>query len=229
MKLVFHSMLAIHILAGAAAFLIAPLVLAVAKGGKTHRRSGMIYLWMMGTVAASAVVLSFFRPVYFLAMVAVFSFYFAFSGYRVLKLKSLAQGGRAKPVDWTAATITLCASLALLLFSFFRPAAIQVMPVVGVAFGLLGTFAALGQLRSFIRKPREKMFWWYTHLGNFIGSYIAAWSAFSAVVISQLLGNHWYVWLWPVIVGVPCIIAAKAYYRRKFTPRPKARSQAQTA
>jgi hypothetical protein len=75
---------------------------------------------------------------------------------------------------------------------------------------------------SFVRKPTEKMFWWYSHLGLFIGSYIAAWSAFSAVTLSRILGSEWYVWLWPSIVGVPAIVLTTAYYKRKFTPKPKA-------
>jgi hypothetical protein len=75
---------------------------------------------------------------------------------------------------------------------------------------------------SFVRKPKEKMFWWYIHLGNFIGSYIAAWSAFSVVTLTRVIGNHWYVWLWPTMVGVPAIIVTTAYYQRKFAPRAKA-------
>lgn len=34
-----------------------------------------------------------------------------------------------------------------------------------------------------------------------------------------LLGNTWYVWLWPSMEGVPAIIATTAYYRRKFAPK----------
>ena len=85
--------LAIHIAAGTMAFLLAPVALATAKGGKQHKRWGKVYLWSMGAVAATAVPMAFFFPVRFLALVAVFSFYFAFSGYRVLRLKELARGG----------------------------------------------------------------------------------------------------------------------------------------
>jgi uncharacterized membrane protein len=91
--------LAIHIGAGATAFLMAPVALATAKGGKTHKRWGMVYLWSMGVVASTAVPMAFFFPVRFLSLVAVFSFYFAFSAYRVLRLKELARGGSAVPID----------------------------------------------------------------------------------------------------------------------------------
>ena len=214
--------LTIHIAAGAVAFLLAPLVLSLAKGGKQHKRWGKVYLWSMGVVAGTAVPMAFFFPVRFLALVAVFSFYFAFSGYRVLRLKELARGGSAEPIDWAAGLVTFSTSALLAWLSWFRPHSIEVLPVVGVVFGFIGMNAAAGQLLSFVRKPTEKMFWWYTHLGNFIGSYIAAWSAFSVVTLTRVIGNHWYVWLWPTMVGVPAIVVTAAYYKRKFAPRMKA-------
>jgi hypothetical protein len=214
--------LTIHIAAGATAFLMAPVALATAKGGKQHKRWGMVYLWSMGVVAATAVPMAFYFPVRFLALVAVFSFYFAFSAYRVLRLKALARGGSAEPIDWLAGLVTFSTSALLAWLSWFRPSSIEVLPVVGVVFGFIGMMGAGGQLISFVRKPTEKMFWWYTHLGNMIGSYIAAWSAFSVVTLTRVIGNHWYVWLWPTIVGVPAISLTTAYYRRKFAPRQKA-------
>jgi hypothetical protein len=213
--------LGIHISAGAMSFLLAPVALATAKGGKQHRRWGKVYLWSMGAVAATALPMAFFFPVRFLALVAVFSFYFAFSGYRVLRLKDLARGGSAEPIDWIAGVVTFCSSALLAWLSWFRPASIEVIPLVGVAFGFIGMLGAVGQMRSFVQKPKEKMFWWYTHLGNFIGSYIAAWSAFSVVTLTRLVGNHWYVWLWPTMIGVPAISVTTAYYKRKFAPKVK--------
>ena len=214
--------LAIHIAGGAMSFLLAPVALVTAKGGRQHRRWGKVYLWSMGIVAATAVPLAFFFPVRFLALVSVFSFYFAFSGYRVLRLKELARGGSAEAIDWIAASITLATSTLLAWLSWFRSSSIEVIPMVGVIFGIIGMRVSLQQMLSFVRKPKEKMFWWYTHLGNFIGSYIAAWSAFSVVTLSRILGNQWYVWLWPVMVGVPAIVATTAYYKRKFASREKA-------
>ena len=215
----FGVFLAVHIAAGFGTFVLAPVALATAKGGKAHKRWGMVYLWCMGVVALTALPMAIFRPVLFLALVAVFSFYAAFAGYRVLRLKELARGGSAKPIDWIAAGITFGSSALLTWLAVFHPASIQVIPVVGVAFGLLGMRLAYSQVKMFVRKPKEKMFWWYDHLGMFIGSYIASWSAFSAVTLPQFFGNHWWVWLWPTMIGVPAIILTTAYYSRKFSPR----------
>lgn len=60
-------------------------------------------LWGMATVALIALPMAPYRPVLFLALVALFSFYLAFSGYRVQRLQGLVSGGSAKPIHWIAA------------------------------------------------------------------------------------------------------------------------------
>ena len=148
---------------------------------------------------------------------AVFSFYLAFSGYRVLGFKALAGGGNATFLDWAAAVITFSASLCLALLGWLRPAAVQNMGIVAIIFGLVGMRAAASEAWTFVVKPKEKMFWWYTHFGNFIGSYIAAWSAFSVVTLQRMLGTHLWLWLWPTAIGIPAIVLMSIYYKRKFT------------
>lgn len=215
-----RCLLAVHVAAGSSSFLLAPIALATAKGGRQHRRWGMVYLWSMGIVAATALPMALYRPVLFLALVAVFSFYAAFSGYRVLKLKDLARGGSARPIDWFAAVVTFCSSACLALFGWLRPAWVQHMGIVAILFGVLGMRLAAVQMASFVRKPKEKMFWWYTHLRNFIISYIAAWTAFSVVTLPHLLPHAGVaLWLWPTAVGVPAIALTTIYYRRRFAPR----------
>lgn len=215
-----RGLLALHIAAGFAAFVLAPIALITAKGGRAHKRFGIVYLWAMGIVAATAVPMALYRPVLFLALVAVFSFYAAFSGWRVVKLKALARGGSAEAVDWMAAGITFLSSLALALLGALRPVAVQGMGIVSIVFGILGMRLAYSQLRKFVRKPREKMFWWYDHLGNMIGSYIAAWTAFSVTTLVRVFPNAgMWMWLWPTMAGVPAITLTIIYYKRKFMPR----------
>src|SRR5260370_31004286 len=91
--------LGVHIAAGATAFLLAPVALVTAKGGKAHRRWGMVYLWAMGAVAATALPMAIYRPVLFLALVAVFSFYACFSAWRVLALEDLPKCAGGRPID----------------------------------------------------------------------------------------------------------------------------------
>jgi len=68
------AFLAVHVAAGTSAFVLAPLALITAKGGKAHRRWGKIYFWAMAVVAVTAMVMAIYRPILFLALVAIFSF-----------------------------------------------------------------------------------------------------------------------------------------------------------
>ena len=132
-------------------------------------------------------------------------------------------------MDWVAALFTFGASGCLAGFGAFRPALVQHMGIVAIVFGLIGMRLAAAEIWHFVRKPKEKMFWWYTHLGNFIGSYIAAWTAFlvtnvhpqGAAVVGATLNAtlEKVLWLLPTLIGVPAIVLTIAYYRRKFEPK----------
>ena len=77
-----------HVAAGMIALFIAPLAMLTAKGGVWHRRWGKVWFWGMAWIAASTFALMFFRFSIFLLAVAVFSFYNALTGYRVLYRKN---------------------------------------------------------------------------------------------------------------------------------------------
>src|ERR1700733_6561072 len=222
--------LALHIACGIVAFLCAPVALSTAKGGRVHRRWGKIYFWAMAGVAVTALALSFALPVYFLAMVAVFSFYSAFAAYRILYLKDIFKGAQPKVVDWLAAVLTVLSSLLLFLMGFLQPELMGVgvvqiaghpVSIVSIVFGLIGMRMGLGSIHGFIKPSGEKMFWWFGHMQGMIGSYIAAMTAFSAVNLTRWFGPAWWVWLWPTIVGVPAIAIWTAYYKKQFLPKPK--------
>jgi len=209
-----------HILAGFTAFFIAPVPLLTAKGGKTHRRWGKIYFWAMAVVAATAMVLALWRPILFLAFTAVFSFYFAFRGYRVLSRKSPLQGQGPSAIDWAAAVLAFVGSVALIVMGIVRPSPVWVqLSVVAIVFGVIGVALAASDIWRFMHPPADKNFWWYTHMGGMIGSYIAAVSAFSVVNFHVLPTAV--RWLWPSAIGVPGIFIWIGYYKRKFGRKGK--------
>jgi hypothetical protein len=221
------AFLGVHITAGASAFALAPIALLTAKGGKAHRRWGKIYFWAMAVVTVTALVMAIYRPVLFLALVAVFSFYSAFVGYRVLGQKAAYKGEKTvTSLDWFAAVFTFIASAALAFFGLVKPTLVQNLGIPAIVFGCVGMWIAGSAMWKFTHRPKEKMFWWYAHLAGMIGSYIAAWTAFSVVTIGPLLHGAWWIWVVPTGVGVPAIAITTAYYRRKFTPKPGHRAQA---
>ena len=213
------SLLGVHIAAGATAFVMAPLALIAAKGGKAHRRWGKIYFWSMAVVASTALVLALYRPIFFLALVAVFSFYAAFSAYRVLFQKNLPYGQKVTWTGWGAAVFTFPSSFALALLGMLRM--VHNLGIPAIVFGFIGMWLAAKSIWRFLHPPTGKMFWWYEHLGNMLVSYIAAWTAFTVTTVGRFVHGGWGIWVVPTIIGSPAIALTTANYKRKFTPRAK--------
>jgi uncharacterized membrane protein len=204
-----------HILSGFVAFFIAPIPLLTAKGGKTHRRWGKIYFWAMAVVAVSAMILALWRPILFLAFIAVFSFYVAFRGYRALFRKNPLQGQGPRAIDWMAAAMAFLGGAALIVLGIVRPSPVWTqLSVVPIVFGILAVVLSAFDIWKFVHPPEDRKFWWYAHMGGMIGSYIAAVSAFSVVNFHFLPTVA--RWLWPSAVGVPGVFIWTGYYRRKF-------------
>jgi uncharacterized membrane protein len=224
-----RALLGVHIAAGVTSFIMAPIAMATAKGGRAHRRWGAVYFWAMAVVASTAVVLSIYRPILFLALVAIFSFYAAFLAYRVLKQKgAVRKDGSAiagpleasrvsgiTPLDWGAGGLTFFASLALFLCGWLRPAWIQNLPIPAMVFGVIGMRLAGTEMWRFTHPPTEKMFWWFRHLQGMLASYIAAWTAFLVVALGRFV-HAWWLWILPTAIGVPAIAMVTIYYQRKF-------------
>ncbi len=216
------ALLGLHVAGGSLAFVLAPVALLTAKGGKAHRRWGLVYFYAMAAVAVSALVMSMYRPLLFLGLVAIFSFYNAWLAYRVLGQKQAANSVRtAQPVDWLAALLTLGAGLLLAACGLLHPALVQNLKIPSILFGCLAILLASQAIFSFRRRPQEKMFWWYEHIQGMLGSYIAAWTAFLVVTVGPLLHLGWVLWVLPTAIGVPASQATIAFYRRKFTPSLK--------
>lgn len=217
-------LLAVHITAGSGAFMVAPLALVTAKGGKAHRLWGNIYFRCMAMVALTALIMATYRPILFLALVAIFSFYAAYTAYRVIGQKTAWEGKSVvRATDWVAAILCFAASALLVLLGGIRPDLVQDLRIPAIVFGAIGMRISGRTIWRFTHPPTEKMFWWYAHLQGMIGSYIAAWTAFCLVTIGPRLPGKAQVgvWLAPVSIGLPAIIATTAYYKRKFALRPK--------
>lgn len=80
----YHVLLRLHVLAGGLGLLVGPIAMASRKQKGLHTKSGKIYHWLVFAVCASAIPLAIMkwdRNAY-LFFVAIFSYGFAFRGYR---------------------------------------------------------------------------------------------------------------------------------------------------
>lgn len=202
--------LGVHIAAGLIALAAGFGALATEKGGDRHRRFGRVYVRSMAVVVGTVPVLLAFDPTdfarQFLLLVAIFSGYLVFSGYRSLaRHRPTAAPGR---IDWVAVGLVILASAGLggwglvLVLSGIgsgRPS----IGIVMTVFGVIGTGFGLADVRSFragTRRDRRVA----RHLSRMIGGYIATVTAVSAVNLGDPVPTV-VAWLWPTVVGVPLI------------------------
>jgi uncharacterized membrane protein len=210
----------IHILAGATALVSGLIAMLTAKGGKGHRLNGKIYFWSMAVIFVSSLYMSIFRSMLFFVLIAFFSFQAAFNGYRILYLKKLPQGQKAGLIDQVALIIGALAAIGMLSFSSWLFSRDLQMAIILLVFGAFYTLGVWNELRKFRKPPQDRMFWFYKHIGQMGGAYIATTTAF-------LVNNYRLfpfappvvLWLLPTAVGVVLITATIRKYRRKHAPQ----------
>ena len=96
------------------------------------------------------------------------------------------------------------------------------------AFSVIGLVNGVGQLRYWLRPPTHPMHWWFEHMGQMLGSCIAATTAFLVVNANRLGADTFsiIIWLAPAAIGGPGILIWSAYYRRKFAGSARRRESA---
>jgi hypothetical protein len=214
MEQLMRGVLWVHVATGFTAFFLAPIPMLTFKGGDVHRRFGRYYFWLTVIMALTGAVVALYQPDFFLVMIAVFAFYFAFRGYRVV----LTRGSGPSALDWLVAVVTFVACLAMVVLGIWRPAGIPLPETsVAVIFGGLGVYGSGADLLSFRQPPTDQHAWYYSHINGMLGSYIAALSAFSSVNM-HFVPSPWRM-LWPTIVGTPLVIWWIGHYRKKFNQK----------
>ena len=223
MEWVIRVSLILHVAAGAAALLVAPVAIAVKKGGRSHRLWGLIFFWAMTVIFVTSLLLSMVEWIPFLLMIAVFSYYSVFSGYRWKFLKRLHRGQSAKWYDWLALILNAVFNVTFASWGLYL--AIQgklgAFPYFAIGFGVFGILLSKDNLQLFL-KPHNAQTWLYQHLGGMLGGFIATLTAFSSQFMNFM--PVWLQWSWPSFIGVPFIYYWTANYRRRFKA-PEADSQ----
>ncbi|MBA2733834.1 MAG: hypothetical protein H0U54_13185 [Acidobacteria bacterium] len=213
----------IHILSGGLGLFVAPGAMLTRKGGLWHRRWGKVYFWSMVVVVLTGVLLAFVRFNPFLLLIAVFSFYLAFSGYRALYRKTPQQ--RAGILDWGVSVLMLTGGASFIGYGIYLLLILQTVSfgIVAIVFGSIGLASAISDIRSFLRPPTDKLAWWFSHMSGMLAAYIATVSAFSVVNFHFLPPAV--RWLWPTVIGTIGTTVWTRYYREKFRRADEARNK----
>jgi uncharacterized membrane protein len=205
--------LSVHITAGMLALLCGLLAMLLKKGSKPHRLAGKIYFWAMSVVFITAVIMSLYREIPFLLMVAVFSFYGAVTGYRVLYWAK-KNGNGVQWFDWASSIFNGLFCTALLVYGVIKlldgDTSFGIIAMVFASFGITGSVRDISNFRMKTTKPGFRL---GSHIGNMIGAYIATVTAF---VVTNITGVPAIIlWLGPTVLFLPVIF----YWQRKIKPK----------
>lgn len=208
-----------HSIAGFLTLLFGTINLLNKKGGRLHKKIGIAYMLCMAWIFASALlVIGFYRFNFFLLVIAVFSFYLCFTGFRVLKR---TKAGKVKPVDWLAAILTLLFGIYLLgmaVYLFVKGNTLY--GIISLIFGFGTCRTALNDIKIFrTNRFDEKQWWWYHHMQSMIASMIAAVTAFLVQNGDKFFPDFrykWIFWLLPTLIGTPLVTIWIRRYKKKF-------------
>ena len=211
-------LLVIHVTAGAVSLIASPVALFTPKANQLHRTAGKVFFAAMTVVFVTAIILSTVKSIPFLFMLSFLSYYSVFAGVRILKLKGLISGQKPKWYDWFANGITLIAGLSFLIWGVYHwfYSGFQIVVLLAVIFGLVTLRVAHVDLVPFIRKPKEKQFWWFYHMGNMLGGTAAVFTAFLTTIEARLEWDAPFVWLAPLILLGIVSPFLDRYYKKKF-------------
>ncbi|MBD2699799.1 DUF2306 domain-containing protein [Spirosoma sp. BT702] len=223
MKTLVTSLLILHIATGSIALLVGMIPMFSKKGSRLHNRAGLVYVYCMITVAITALLLCALQPLtmmrLFLTGIAVFSFYLSMSGWRATKQKKSGPTVADRVMMYTTLAVSLAMiSMGVNLMS--RPGNVF-FPVLFTFFGVLTAVFATQDIQR-LRKPTEKMHWFFQHFTRMGGSYIATFTAALVTNIGRILppdAPAWtgtIGWIAPSIVGGMLIGRTVRYYKQKF-------------
>lgn len=218
MKQMIQYVLYFHAFSGGIALLSGLIAIFTKKGSKNHTTSGNIYFYAMLSVIVTGLVVASFRGNLFLQTIAIFSFYMAFTGKRVLRNKKEII---TSPLDWGFNMVSMACGvymLYLVAINFLSVGFAGAIPML-LIFGSLLTWMTIQDALTMWRKKWVKNNWLYTHIGRMGGSFIATSTAF--LLINIRIEPAWIVWLAPTVIGSPLMAVAIGKWKVKLGDRKK--------
>ena len=197
-------LLIVHIAAGSIALLTALIAVVTAKGGRYHVLAGRIYAIAMTVIFLTALPLAILGSSVFLLLIAVFSFYLVFAGWRFARNRR----GRPQPVDWCAAAIMGLTGLAMWGYGVVLASSGDGQWVTMLIFGAIAVALSLVDGRYYLGlskgRKRAGVQRIQRHLTNMLAGTIATVTA--VMVVNIDLNPVWLPWILPTVVITPLIV-----------------------
>ena len=212
-------LLGIHIAAGSAALLAALAALLTPKGARWHIITGRAYAAAMTIIFLTAVPLTALGADLFLLLIAVFSFYLVFAGWRFARNRH----GRPQALDWTAMTIMALTGIGMWAYAAALRIGGDGQWITMLLFGAIAVAMSLADVRFYrgagtARRAAAGGRRIRRHLTNMLAGTIATITAVFVVNID--LTPVWLPWILPTIVITPLIVWWNFRIARQSRPQP---------
>lgn len=218
-------MIIIHIVSGFTALVCGAVAILPKKGKGRHKKAGRTFFWSMIAVALTAIYLSIVNVIPFLFLIAIFSYYLTWTGYKSIHWKNKSLPIFVYWFDLISTCIVTIFGIVMVLLSVLSWFNIHInemissLKVILLIFGVGTLIFSIQDLKIIIsNKSISKFLWMYLHIGRMLGAYIATFTAF-LVVNSQYFPTPLISWLAPTILGTPLIVYWVRRYRNKLEPR----------
>jgi uncharacterized membrane protein len=222
MALLFQSVLAVHIAAGAVALLVLWVPLVTKKGGRTHRRVGWVYVAAAATVAVAGFLSCIplvsggsplrWRAGIFLEYVSVLAGASAQFGMRALRTKGRVGASRGA-INLVPPLLLVAGGVGLAAFGIWQSRVLYVL------FAMLGVVIGVAYLRFWLTPPAHERAWFLAHMNGMGTSCITTITAF-VVVNARRFGMRPFdlaLWAGPISVLAVGLTIWRRYYARRFT------------
>lgn len=209
----FKFFLFLHIAAGSTALLTGLLALFVKKRRGIHTKAGIFFYFSMLTVSASAFVMSVMHQNFFLFVVAVFSLYLTFTGYRSINImKGKVKYGRLDLLMMTLSAVLMISVTVVYLCQ--NPFSFSGFPSILLVFDLILARMLFNDFKVYANPDlRTNNAWLLRHIVRMIAAYTAATTAFLVVNVSYKYPIV--IWLAPTLIFLPIIYFNVSKYKKK--------------
>lgn len=194
------ALLYVHILAGSIALLAAVIPVVTKKGATNHVRAGRVYAVAMTIVFITALPLAILGADIFLLIIAIFSFYFVFAGWRFAR----NSGGKPLWIDWTAVGIMGLTGLSMWVFGAVSGLSGDSAWVTLALFGTIAIALSLADAqyhRNWSESAAQRI---QRHLTNMLAGTIATITA--VAVVNLDFEPAWITWIAPTVLITPVIV-----------------------
>lgn len=193
-------LLLIHIIAGFISLASAGVSIAATKGKKLHIISGRTYFWGMVIIFLTALPMAIFKHNVFLFLIAIFSFYLAYSGMRFARNRT----GIASLGDWTAVGLMILSGIAMWILGAIYFINNNSQYITLIIFGSIANILGYTDLQSYRNNSAVKKQRIARHLTNMLAGTIAVITA--ALVTNIHIEPVFIWWILPTIIITPAII-----------------------